>query len=152
MSDSAIFTDRETLRLTKDGVFLSDGEEITHARTVAAFHHFLGRDETGYFIRIGRDFKRIEVEDTAYFVIGVQWGSDAVGEPVELLLNDGSREKLDPDTLRFQTERLTCRVKNGREEAKFLRKPYTEILLHSLAEENGYVLHIGGKTIHLGTN
>ncbi|MBS1961992.1 MAG: hypothetical protein JST04_07240 [Bdellovibrionales bacterium] len=143
-----IFVDRETIRLTKEGVFLSDGDEITHGKTVAAFHRFLDRDGEGYFIRIGGDFKRIEVEDTARFVTGIAWKSET--EPVELTLASGERENLDPSTIAFRPGRLTCRVGAKREEAKFLRQAYLELLMHALADENGYTLRLGGKTIALG--
>lgn len=143
-----IFVDRETIRLSKEGVFLSDGDEITHAKTVSAFHRFLDRDDEGYFIRIGRDFKRIEIEDTARFVTGIDWRGE--NEPVELTLASGERENLDPATVEFRPGRLTCRVGEKREEAKFLRQPYLELLMHALADENGYTLRLGGKTIALG--
>lgn len=143
-----IFDDRETIRLTKEGVFLSDGEEITHEKTIAAFHRFLDRDGEGYFIRIGRDFKRIEVEDTPRFVTDIAWRGE--NEPVELLLASGDRERLDPSTLAYQPGRLTCRVRGGGEEAKFLRRPYLELLMHALADENGYAIRIAGQTIRLG--
>lgn len=149
MAETPLFTDLETIRLTRDGAFLSDGEEITHGRTVAAFHRFLGRDETGYFIRIGRDFKRIEVEDTARFVTAIEW-RDESEESVSLTLSDGTSETLAPETLSYRPDRLTCRVKDGSEEAKFLRKPYLELLMRALAERDGYAIRIGGQTIRLG--
>ncbi len=150
MTETPLFIDRETIRLTKNGVFLSDGEEITHARTVEGFHRFLGRDEAGYFIRIGSDFKRIEVEDTARFVIDIDWRGTAGEEVVELTLASGERERLDPTSLAYLPDRLTCRVKGGTEEAKFLRKPYLELLMHALAERDGYAIKIAGRTIRLG--
>jgi hypothetical protein len=150
MEETPIFTDREVIRLTKDGVFLSDGEEIAHARTIEAFHRFLGRDETGYFIKIGRDFKRIEVEDTAYFVTEIEWDGTPGAETVQLKLNDGTSERLKPETLTYRPDRLACRIKDGEEEAKFLRKPYLELLMHALAERDGYAISIGGQTIRLG--
>jgi hypothetical protein len=150
LTDTPLFIDRETIRLTKDGVFLSDGEEISHARTVGAFHRHLGRDDEGWFIRIGRDFKRIEVEDTARFVSGIEWSGAEGNASVELTLLDGTRERLDPETLTYRTDRLTCRVRGGKEEAKFLRKPYLELLMRALAEGDGYALSIGGRTIRLG--
>lgn len=150
MTESPLFVDRETIRLTANGTFLSDGEEITHARTVEAFHRFLDRDDQGYYIRIGRDFKRIEVDDTARFVSEIAWASADDGANVELTLLGGTRERLDPETLAYRPERLTCRVRGGTEEAKFLRKPYLELLMHALADRDGYSISIGGRTIRLG--
>lgn len=150
MMETPLFVDRETIRLTANGTFLSDGEEITHARTVEAFHRFLDRDDEGYFIRIGRDFKRIEVEDTARFVSDIAWSGLEGNAVVELTLLDGTRERLDPETLAYRPERLTCRVRGGKEEAKFLRKPYLELLMNALADRDGYSIAIGGRTIRLG--
>jgi hypothetical protein len=150
MTETPIFIDRETIRLTKDGVFLSDGEEITHARTVEGFHRFLGRDAQGYFIAIGRDFKRIEVEDTAFFVTDIEWIGKDGEEAVELTLSNGTHERLDPDTIAYRPDRLTCRIQGGKEEAKFLRRPYLELLMNALAEKNGYAIRLGGRTIRLG--
>lgn len=143
-----LFTDRETIRLTADGVFLSDGQEITHERTATAFHKHLGHDEVGYFIQIGRDFKRIEVEDTAHFVRAVNWVSE---KKIELKLMDGTTEVLNPETLRFSEKRLTCLIKDGKEEAKFLRAPYLEFFLKAqVREESGkYHAVIAGKKYDL---
>lgn len=152
MSDTPVFIDRETIRLTKDGIFLSDGEPIEHARTLEAFHRFLGRDAEGCFIRIGRDFKRIEVEDTAAFVTDLAWIGTDEDLGVELALRDGTRQRLDPETLAYRPERLTCRVRlaDGREEeAKFLRKPYLEFFLRTLDDDRGFAIRLGGKTIRL---
>jgi hypothetical protein len=147
--DGTIFRDNETIRLTKDGVFLSNGEEITHERTVSAYHRFLGKDEDGYFIAIGRDHKRIEVEDTARFVREIEWKGSGADEWIELSLADGSQERLDPRTLLYRPDRLVCRVKEVSEEAKFLRKPYLELLLRALQDGPRYSIRIGGETFTL---
>jgi hypothetical protein len=110
------------------------------------------RDAEGYFLKIGRETKRIEVEDTAYFVIRID-GSAASG--FELLLNDETRERLDPETLKYRPGRLVCAIKKGpnrsEEEAKFLHAPYFELL--SLLEEDGksYFLTLGGRRFALAS-
>lgn len=152
---SQIFVDHEKILLNKEGIFISNGEEISHVRTAEAFHRFIGHDDEGYFIQIGQDFKRIEVEDTAYFVQAIEWkngsatGVAAIGAEVYLRLSDGSVETLDPETLNYADERLTCRVKKGKEEAKFLRVPYLEFFLHALENEGDYSIRLGGKNYPL---
>jgi hypothetical protein len=115
--NAPFFVDNEVIRLTKNGVWLSDEVEIDHEQTVRMFAKSLERDAQGWLLRIGRETKRIVVEDTAYFVTRVE-GSPSQG--VELGLNDESRERLDPSTLTYRPGRLACRIKGGREEAKFL--------------------------------
>ncbi|MBC7384578.1 MAG: hypothetical protein H7301_00260 [Cryobacterium sp.] len=148
MMPSELFIDHEKIVLTAEGKFLSNGEEISHQRTVEAFHRFLGHDLEGYFIKIGADFKRIEVEDTAYFVEAIDWKDDRL----LLRISDGSTESLDPTTLRFSEPRLTCRIKDGKEEAKFLRVPYLEFFLHASEEGEGFTFRLGEKNFHLGSH
>lgn len=146
---SELFIDQEVIRLTSDGVFLSNGEEITHSRTIDAYHRHLGRDEEGYYISIGRDFKRIEVENTAYFVYGVHFLGKGTDERVQLKLLGGHEEILDPSTLLYENDRLSCLVKNGTERARFLRSPHTELLLHALEEGKGYSITLAGKNYRI---
>ena len=145
-----LFTDLETILLTKEGIFLTDGEEITHARTADAFHRFLGRDAEGYYIAIGKDFKRINVEDSAKFIRQVRFTGSGGGEKVELDLLDGTSEILDPTTLTYSGERLTCKVKGFAdgtlETAKFLRAAHTEFFMRALEEVDGYRISIGEKS------
>lgn len=145
-----LFTDRETILLTKEGIFLTDGEEITHARTSDAFHRFLGRDADGYFITIGKDFKRINVEDTARFVRQVRFTGSGGDARVEIDLLDGTSEVLDPTTLTYSAERLTCNVKGFAEgfpeTAKFLRAAHTEFFMRALEDADGYRISIGEKS------
>src|SRR5689334_18442225 len=90
------FTDNEVIRLTSNGVWIADGYEITHDPTRKLFAKSLVKDEKGYYLHIGRETKRIEIEDTAYFVHRVD--GDA-GTGFELWLNDEQRERLKPETL-----------------------------------------------------
>lgn len=153
----SLFVDHEVIRLTANAVWLSNGEEITHQRQVEAFFRHLGKDEEGYFIQIGDNFKRIEVEDTALFVTGLEWDSEAGPKSggVTLRLTDGTNERLQPQTLRYEEldgqGRLTCSIPRwgGQERVKFLKRPHLELLSH--AEERGpeTVLTITGETITL---
>jgi hypothetical protein len=142
---SGPFQDLEKIVLNRDGVFLSNGEPITHEGTVEAFHRFLRKDSQGYFIEIGRDSKRIEVEDTARFVREISWFGNDHHERIELTLMDGAQESLNVTTLSFRPERLTCRVKGATEEAKFLRKPYLEFLMRTEQEDGKLWIRLGGR-------
>jgi hypothetical protein len=141
------YVDTEVIRLTKNGVWLADGHEITHEPTLRLFAKSLKRDEKSYFLHVGREMKRIEVEDTAYFIERVE-GSQNQG--YTLFLNDGTSEKLNPGSLKYQTGRLTCLVHQGEDEAKFLSIPYMELLKQAEEDEQGYFLKIEGKQIRLG--
>jgi hypothetical protein len=135
------YIDLEVIVLTKEGVWIADGSEISHVPTRKLFARSLQKDSEGYFLSIGRETKRIEVEDTAYFVERI--------EGLEASLSDGTVEKVDPTTLAYKPGRLTMRIKNGTDEAKFLRGPYYEIL-RDLEEDHGsYYLKFNGKKVLL---
>ena len=140
------FIDLEEIRIDRFGRWLSNGAEITHAETVRAYSQHLGRDAEGYFVSIGKDFKRIRVEDTAFFVIDIDF-------PRAVRLTDGTRDVLDLSTLRYRDEpgggRLTCRVKGGREEARFLTRPYYELLQKTKQDARGFYLEHSGRRYDL---
>jgi hypothetical protein len=79
----------------------------------------------------------------------IEWKGSGKDEWIELTLADESRERLDPRTFSYRPERLVCRVKDGHEEAKFLRKPYLELLLRALHDGPRYSIRIGGDTFNL---
>ncbi len=131
--ETSLFVDHEVITLTREGVWLSNGEEITHQGMVDAFAAHLRQENGDWVIAIGHERKVIEVQDTPYFVTGLD--GDGHSTPFGLRLNDGTREPLTLDSLRLDPSRgrLTCRVK-GLCEARFLRPAYLELL--QLAEES----------------
>lgn len=149
--DNSIFSFFENIILTKNGVWLSEGEEITHERTKLAFARNLYRCKDGYEIRIGQERKTIHVEDTLYFITSLE-GSPEIGFTIRT--NDLRIGELDPATLQYRPGRLTCRVPDPNsglmEEAKFLSTAYYEILKHLTQDESGFSIMIEGKKIHLG--
>lgn len=122
-----MFIDNETIRITKDGVWLSNGEPITHAKTLEAYNRFLGRDSDGYFVEIGNNFKRIEVEDTPYFV-RLAWRDD--DGKLRGMLTNGNEIEIDPAALNLKGQRLSIPIFEGKEEAKFLPQAYHWVLMN----------------------
>lgn len=135
-----MFVDNETIRVTKDGVWLSNGEPITHARTLEAYNRFLGRDVEGYFIEIGNNFKRIEVEDTPYFV-RIAWRNP--DGSLHGMLSNGAEIPIDPSKLKLKGQRLSIGILSDQEEAKFLPQAYHWILMN-LGERDLSKLDIDG--------
>ncbi len=151
--DNSFFSFFENIILTKNGIWLSGGEEITHERTMLAFARNIYRCKDGYEIRIGRESKTIHVEDTIFFVTSVE-GSPEIG--FTLHLNDQRSVELEPITLQYKPGRLTSRVYDPnsglKEEAKFLSPAYYEILKYLQQDDAGFSITIEGRKIHLGTN
>ena len=144
--NAPFFVDREVIILTRNGVWVADGTEISHEPTRKLFARSLKKDAEGYFLHIGRETKRIQVEDTAYFVVRAD-GDSARG--YELLLNDETSEKLQPRSLGYRPGRLVCTVKGGGEEAKFLHAPYFDILKNLKEDKSEYFLEIEKQRVAL---
>jgi hypothetical protein len=151
--DTSFFGIYEDLILTKNGLWLSKGEEITHERTCLAFSKNLFRCKEGFQIRLGPERKNVHVEDTLYFVTAME------GEPTlgfTLTLNDGRKLELDATTLNYRPGRLTCKVyhpnEQTHEEAKFLTSAYYELLKYLDNSVDGFFVTIDGKKIILSKN
>jgi len=153
--NAPFFVDTEVIRLTKNGIWLSDEIEIDHGQTVKMFAKSLRRDGEGYFLQIGRETKRITVEDTAYFITRIE-GTPERG--FDICLNDETRERLNPATLVYRPGRLTCKIKRGtegtlmtEEEAKFLHAAYFDLLKGLEEDGSCYWLTIANQKIVLAS-
>ncbi len=148
--DQSFFGIHENIILTKNGTWLSNGEEITHAGTILGFSRNVYKSPNGHEIRLGRETKIIHVEDTIYFVTAID-GVPELGFTV--VLNDGRMGELDPATLKYSPGRLTVSVphpNNGtHEDAKFLSTAYYELLKHITKDEEGFKITIEGTKVLL---
>ncbi|MEO5971237.1 MAG: hypothetical protein ABIQ95_15015 [Bdellovibrionia bacterium] len=124
-NSTQFFVDNEVIVLTNNGIWIADGTEISHEPTRRLFARSLVKDEKGYHLQIGKETKAIRVEDTAYFIHRIDGSSE---EGYKLWINDETQETLDPTTLKYQPARMTCKIKKGAEDAKFLHSAYFDLL------------------------
>lgn len=143
-TQAPFFVDNEVITLTKNGTWISDSCEITHEPTRKLFSKSIRRDDKGYFIAVGRETKRIVVEDTAFFVHRV----DQSSQGVTLWLSDETQEPLHPETLHYRPGRLVCKLQSG-ELAKFLHAPYFDLLKNLEETSTEYFIQIDQKKIPL---
>jgi hypothetical protein len=141
-SNAPFFVDNEVIVLTKNGIWIADEVEISHEPTRKLFAKSLKKDPNGYHLHIGKETKQIQVEDTAYFVHRIDGSAE---EGYQVWLSDETQEFLDPKTLKYRPARLTCKIKNGTEEAKFLHAAYFDLLKDLKQDMNSYYLEFGGK-------
>ena len=116
LSEAALELLRSSSGLTIDdeGRFLHRGEPVLHTRTLEVLWSSLGPTSGGrWLVRIGRESAYVGVAETPWIVRGVDAG-DGSSAPT-LFLADGSREPLDPATLRLGDDGvLRCTVSRGR--------------------------------------
>lgn len=131
------------LRIDRDGAWLHEDVEVTHAGILANLREGLQRDAQGHYLQIGPARVPVEVDDVPFIVVRVE----AAGEGLAVLLNDDSREPLRPETLRLGAgEAPYCAVKGGRFEARFSRAAAYQLLQRAEPDEGGgMVLMLGGR-------
>jgi hypothetical protein len=119
-------TSREsTIVLDREGRFWHDGALVEAGALADALHRWISLhpDDGRFILTNGYDWTYFRVELTPFFVRGVT--GDAFPD---LLLSDGTNERLAPETLRLDGgDALRCRVKSGRFEARFHRTAQLEL-------------------------
>jgi len=143
------------IKIDKDGRWFCQGEEITHRRTYLLYCRNLTRDESGrILLRVGREECPVEVEDAPFVVATMEFISSGLDgrESIGLTLNDETREKMAPETLRIGLNHIPyCRVREGLFEARFSRNAYQILAPHIQLDEkeNRFFLSLNGEKHYL---
>jgi len=121
------------IRIDKEGTWFFRGAEMFRKEIIRLFCDNLRRDETGrYLIELNGERCRLEVDDTPFAVRSVS----AAPAPVEageylILLNDGSEEVLDTETLWIgEGNVMYCLVRSREFPARFTRAAYYQLAAH----------------------
>ena len=139
----------EEIRLDAGGNWTHEGLQFDNRRIIDLFSKNVGRTEGGtWVLEIGRFTYPIVVEDTGFFIERADWAAS----PPRLELSDGTRERLDIDSLQYAGEgKLYCRVKEGRFRARFKRPAYHSIIDHLRERDGEIVVVLGDREITLGS-
>ena len=106
------------LRITRDGEWLHEDEEVTHPGILANLRENLRVDADGHYLQVGPARVPVEVDDAPFVVVRVA----PDGEDLAVTLNDLTREPLAAETLGFDPGGVPhCRVKGGRFSARLSR-------------------------------
>jgi hypothetical protein len=137
------------IRFGRDGRWYCDDEPIDNRAICDLYSRAMRILPDGRArLELGEDRADVAVDDTPWVVTAVE------GEPARgftLVLNDGSREPLDPDTLAVgAADVLYCRARGGHR-VRFLRPAYYQLARHLEPAPGGAsVLPVRGRRIPLG--
>jgi hypothetical protein len=129
----------------KDGEWYSDGERIANKRIADLFSRCVRKNpQGGYMLQMGDEKAPLDVEDTPFVVRQIEGAPDS---GLTVVLNDDSREPLDPTTLRSGADNaLYCGVKNRECEARLLRPAYYSLTRWVREHADGrFSLELGGR-------
>jgi hypothetical protein len=134
----------------RDGHWYTDEERIDNPRIALLFSQSIRRaDDGSYFLQVGDERAAITVEDTPYVIRTLE--DDELGGFL-LVLNDDTREELDPATLEIGADNvLYARIKGGKIRARFLRNAYYHLADRLEADDAGrFVIKLRGKRYPIG--
>ena len=135
----------------KDGNWYSDEERIDNPRIALLFSQSIRQNSDGsYFLQVAEERAPISIEDTPYVVKGVD---DNGSGGFMLMLNDDTREAMDPATLEIGADNvLYARVKDGKYRARFLRPAYYHLSTNFGSDGAGrFFIQAGGQRYPLKT-
>jgi hypothetical protein len=120
----------------RDGNWYTDEERIDNPRIATLFSNSIRQNPDGsYFLQVGDERAPVTVEDTPFVVRTLE--DDELGGFIALL-NDDTREELDPATLEVGAGNvLYARVKGGAYRARFLRNAYYHLADRLEADDAG---------------
>lgn len=135
-------TRETTIRRDRDGRWFHEGVEVTHPAIARAFDQWVDRAEDGrYCLKNAIHWAYVTIEGAPILVQRIELFPDHV----ELVLSDGRRERLRPETLRQSRDgALHCDAREGTMPAGFTRG--AQLALEPLIgeDESGVYLEIGG--------
>jgi len=137
------------LRIDRDGGWFHEDEEVTHEGILASLRDALQVDADGHFLQIGPVRVPVQVEDAPFSVVRLE----PEGDGFALTMNDMSRERLDPATLRLgAADAPYCRIRDGRFDARFSRAAAWQLLQHMQPGEAGgpATVTVDGRRYQLG--
>jgi hypothetical protein len=133
----------------RDGNWYSDEERIDNPRIALLFSQSIKQNPDGsWFLQVAEERASIAVEDTPYVIKSIE---DNRSGGFMLILNDDTREAMDPATLEVGADNvLYARVKNGKYRARFLRPAYYHLSTSFEADGvGGFFIQIGGSRFPL---
>ncbi len=135
------------IRIDKEGTWYYRGAEMLRKDIVYLLYRHLRIDESGrYLIDYNNERFYVDAEDTPFVIKAIYRSiSEEEGDAITILMPDGSREWLDPSTIRIGGDNtLYCTMTSRGFKARFSRASYYQIAeyIESEAEEDGYFISL----------
>jgi hypothetical protein len=129
------------IQVDAEGRMSHHGAQLIHPGILELIYESVHLEDGRYVLRLDKQVCQLEVVDTFFVVARAEVG----GDDVTLILNDGSREPLDPASHWIGPgEVFYCRVKGGRFPARLLRPAYYQVAELVTEGPEGFVLELGG--------
>jgi hypothetical protein len=133
------------LSIDAEGRWRHQGEEITHERLLAMLYRSLKKAGEGYVVCAGPLCVPIQVADCPFVVLAVRHGPDGV----QLLLSNGDRVRLQPQTLTLDAANVPrCVVYDDGTTARFSRSAWMQLAEAVRETEHGeFRLRVGTEEV-----
>lgn len=134
------------LKIDKDGIIYHDDIPFEHENTAKFFKKHIVKENGSYFIRINANTAPIEVEDVILWVENIDINIDKsevilnLSDETNIIINQYTELSLENDFLYYESENIR---------AKFLRKPFNELMNYLSDSYQDYILEIGNLKIKI---
>lgn len=130
-------------RMDGNGIWHNEHGRFEHPKIINHFNRSIQKDSQGYFLSQMIDDTREEkvyfpYEETAVFVVDIR-----PGDAITLVLNTTTRLPLDPEQLFIKNDNLYMLTPDHM--IKFTQQALVKMAKFLDGDDNGMVLHIGGK-------
>jgi hypothetical protein len=137
------------LSIDRAGRIWHQGAEVTHPRLRQALLRWLDvRDDGRDIVRLDdARYAYVDVEDAHLRAVSARWD----GDRVQLILDDGSEEALDPATLTLGGGgAMYCKVRGGRLRARLSTAAQAAVSERVVEHDGGFALEADGKQWPIG--
>lgn len=134
--------------IDEHGKWFCEGNPVEDPELFRLLSRSLFEKDGGYFIKCEGEVHPVRTADAPLWVryIHPRTTADGMHQEVEIELEDGRREPLDPETLRVRGERaLYCRATRKRLLARFGKVAYYELARYIDLDQDGFYIVLGGR-------
>lgn len=141
------------IRIDKDGIWYYRGMEMFRKDIVNLLYRHIKQDEDGkYLVEYEGKRSYLEVEDTPFIVKSIYLSHNEDRDSIDLIMPDGSREVLDPATLRVGADDILYGTILGSGiEARFSRTSYYQLaeLIEQEPGQDKYYICLSGNRYYI---
>ncbi len=134
--------------IDEQGKWFCEGNPVEEPELFRLLSRSLFEKDGGYFVKCEGEVHPVRTADAPLWVryIHARTTADGTLHEVEIELEDGRREPLNPETLRVCGDRaLYCRATRKRLLARFGKVAYYELARHIQLDRDGFYIVFGGR-------
>jgi hypothetical protein len=134
----------DRIKVDREGRIFWRNLEVTHHNVKRYLLSLMERDEEGVWVKSNQQKMEVDLEDTPFYVEALREEEQGGRLVLRAILNDGTEEILDIETLRVASDnKVYCRIKGGKFEALLSLSAYWQLTRYLVEDGGEYYLQLG---------